>query len=56
MAIGASAAAERFLNIEVECGLLMAIGDGNGEEGMSVFNARSSPSPSSLSSSSRRER
>ena len=55
MAIGASAAAERFLNIEIECGLLMAIGDGMGEEGMSVFNARSTPSLSSLSLSRRRE-
>ena len=35
--MGESAAAERFLNIEVECGLLMAIGDGMGEAGMSVF-------------------
>ena len=25
------------MNIEVECGLLMAIGDGKGEEGMSVY-------------------
>lgn len=29
--MGASATAERFLNIELDCGLLMAIGDGMGE-------------------------
>lgn len=35
--MGARTAAERFLNIEVECGLLMAIGDGMGEVGISVY-------------------
>ena len=36
--MGASAAAERFLNMEVECGLLMAIGEGMGEVlGMSIL-------------------
>jgi len=29
--MGARATAERFLNMEVDCGLLMAIGDGMGE-------------------------
>jgi len=34
--MGARATAERFLNMEVDCGLLMAIGDGMGEvSGMS---------------------